>query len=53
MIKSIKYVDDIIVYSTEAELLEILIELNPDVRIIGSDWKGKPYTGYQLDIPLY
>ena len=53
MIKSIKYVDDIIVYSTEAELLEILIELNPDVRIIGSDWRGKPYTGYQLSIPMY
>jgi len=53
MIESIKYVDDIIEYNTEAELLEILKELQPDVRIIGTDWKGKKYTGCELPINMY
>tara|TARA_B100000676_G_scaffold159133_1_gene156812 strand:- start:157 stop:537 length:381 start_codon:yes stop_codon:yes gene_type:complete len=53
MIQSIKYVDDIIEYSTEAELLQILEILKPDVRIIGSDWRGKNYTGYLLPITIH
>lgn len=53
MIKSIKYVDDIIEYSTEKELHQILTLLNPDVRIIGSDWKNKKYTGCELPITMY
>tara|TARA_B110001469_G_scaffold71676_1_gene68126 strand:+ start:273 stop:737 length:465 start_codon:yes stop_codon:yes gene_type:complete len=53
MIESIKYVDDIIEYNTEVELLEILKELQPDVRIIGTDWKGKKYTGCELPINMY
>ena len=53
MIESIKYVDEVIEYSTEAELLEILKALKPDVRIIGTDWKGKPYTGHELPIEMH
>ena len=53
MINSIKYVDEVIEYSTEKELYELLQLLNPQVRIIGSDWKGKEYTGFDLDIEMY
>ena len=48
MVSSIKWVDEIALYNTEAELLALLKKLSPDVRIIGADWKGKPYTGYEL-----
>ena len=53
MINSIKYVDEVIKYETEADLLNILKELNPDVRILGSDWRGKEFTGYELPIDIY
>ena len=53
MINSIKYVDEVIKYNTEEELLNILKKLNPDVRIIGTDWKGKPYTGHELPTKMY
>ena len=53
MINSIKYVDEVIEYSTEKELYELLQLLDPQVRIIGSDWKGKEYTGFNLDIEMY
>ena len=52
-IKGCKYIDEIVEYTTEDELYELLLKINPDVRILGSDWEGKEYTGYNLDIPIY
>ena len=53
MIESIKYVDEVNIYKTENDLISLIQKLNPDIRIIGSDWKGKKITGNDLDIPLY
>lgn len=53
MISSIKYVDEVITYSTESQLLDIISYLNPDVRILGTDWKGKEYTGFHLPIDIH
>jgi len=47
-----KYVDEVVTYTTEAELIELLTTLAPDVRFIGEDWKGKQYTGIELPIPV-
>ncbi len=48
ILQGIKYVDEIFVYSTEKDLYERLQHLEFDIRILGSDWKGKKYTGYDL-----
>jgi glycerol-3-phosphate cytidylyltransferase len=48
-IKALRYVDEVITYDTEADLKRILEILCYDVRILGSDWKDKPFTGH--DIP--
>jgi glycerol-3-phosphate cytidylyltransferase len=53
MIHSNKFVDYVIDYATEDDLLNILKHLNPDVRVLGSDWEGKQYTGHELSIPVY
>ena len=53
MLKSIKYIDEIIPYETEAELYELLKALKPDVRIVGADHEGKPFTGDDLPIEVY
>ena len=52
-LEAVKYIDEIIVYETENDLHKLLFDLDPDVRILGSDWKRKPFTGYNLDIPIY
>ena len=44
ILQAIRYVSRIIPYKTEFDLEAILMELQPDVRIIGSDWKGKTIT---------
>lgn len=53
MVKSIKWVDEVICYDTEDDLYKLLASLDPDVRIIGADWKGREYTGYDLDIEIF
>ena len=52
-IKGCKYVNCIIKYSTEEDLLSILKKLKPNIRILGSDWEGKSYTGCNLNIPIH
>jgi glycerol-3-phosphate cytidylyltransferase len=48
ILEGIKYVDEIFIYSTETDLYNWLKNNRYDVRILGSDWEGKPYTGYDL-----
>ncbi len=37
-----KYIDKILTYDTEQDLLNLLKEFRPDVRFMGADWKDKP-----------
>jgi glycerol-3-phosphate cytidylyltransferase len=53
ILEAIKYVDEVIPYETEEDLLNLLIKIKPDVRIIGADWKGKQFTGWDLPIKVY
>ncbi len=53
ILESVRYVDEIHVYNSEEELYNLLVELKPDVRIIGADWEGKEYTGRELPIEMF
>ena len=50
---SIKFIDEVVYYNTESELLGLLSKIKPHVRILGSDYKGKKFTGDNLGIPVY
>ena len=52
-LKAIKYVDEIIPYQTEQDLLDILTIKNPDVRFLGEEYENKEFTGKWLPIDLY
>jgi glycerol-3-phosphate cytidylyltransferase len=52
-IEGCKYVDHVIPYSTEEDLFKLMRELRPDIRILGSDWKGKQFTGQELGFPIH
>ena len=43
-----KYIDQIIPYSTEKELEDILLTYKIDVRFIGEEYKQNEFTGKQL-----
>jgi glycerol-3-phosphate cytidylyltransferase len=53
LVESCKYIDQIIEYTTENDLLNILMNNNIDIRILGSDYINKSFTGNQLNIPIY
>ena len=40
-----KHVDEVIIYEREADILEILKTIDWDVRILGDEYKDKPFTG--------
>ena len=50
IVSSLKFVDEVIPYNTESDLIKVLKEINPDVRILGADHEGTEYTGHELPI---
>jgi len=53
ILKSIRHVDEVIHYNTEAELLAILENYDYDIRIIGSDYIDREFTGSKLKKTVY
>jgi glycerol-3-phosphate cytidylyltransferase len=47
-VRACRFVDEIVVYSTESELLELLCMLPIDVRILGSEYINSNFTGKHL-----
>lgn len=45
---ALRYVDEVKTYTTELDLIELIKEVNPDVRILGTDYVGKKITGEDL-----
>ena len=56
-LKAVKYVDEIIPYTTEKDIEDILEMYQIDVRILGEEYKDKDFTGKdicaRLGIDLY
>jgi D-beta-D-heptose 7-phosphate kinase/D-beta-D-heptose 1-phosphate adenosyltransferase len=54
-LKSLKFVDDVIVFNTDQELKNIIKMYSPDIMIKGSDYKGKEIIGaeYCKEIKFY
>jgi len=55
ILNGIKYIDEVVVYNTEKDLLKLLQEntLGIDVRILGIEYKDKPFTGHELPLEVY
>lgn len=49
-LKSCKFVDEIIPYDTEADLVNLLCVINPDIRFLSEEYKDKEFTGKNLPI---
>ena len=52
-LKACSYVDEIIPYATEKELLDILTSYHIDVRIIGEEYRDRQFTGHNLPMSVY
>ena len=47
-LQAISYVDEIIPYVTESDLLDIISMLPIDVRILGDEYRNKEFTGKEI-----
>ena len=52
-LSSVKYVDEIIPYETERELMTILQNKNIDMRILGDEYRNKVFTGCNLEMEYF
>ena len=50
---AVKYVDEVIPYSTEMELMTILQNNNIDIRILGDEYRNKVFTGCNLEMEYH
>lgn len=48
-----RYVDEVLEYNSEEELLNILRSRKIDVRFLGDDYRGRPITGQDLNIAIH
>jgi glycerol-3-phosphate cytidylyltransferase len=46
-LKACKYVDEVLVYATEKDLVDILLSYPINVRILGNEYEHKSFTGRQ------
>lgn len=53
MLLAIKYINAVETYTYESELYKLLEKHNPNIRFLGDDYKGRTYTGFELNIPIH
>jgi len=53
MLYELKSICDIFTYTYEEQLLDLLKLGEFNVRFLGDDYKGKPFTGDYLNIPIH
>ena len=49
-LSAVRFVDEIIVYELEIDVVDILLSLDWDVRIIGEEYRHEPFTGRDITL---
>lgn len=45
LLESIKYIDKVLVFNSKQELIDLVKQVDPNILVKGSDWKGKEIVG--------
>jgi glycerol-3-phosphate cytidylyltransferase len=53
ILQACKYVDEVVEYNSEEELLRLLTTKDIQIRFLGDDYKNRPITGQDLPIEIY
>tara|TARA_Y100001970_G_scaffold23041_2_gene26978 strand:- start:19177 stop:19593 length:417 start_codon:yes stop_codon:yes gene_type:complete len=51
-LRAVKFVDLIVIYDTELDLINLLKAIRPNLRVIGADYIDKSFTGDDLGIEV-
>lgn len=52
-LQACKYIDEVIPYTTEKELEDILLSYPIDVRILGEEYMKNEFTGHKIPMEFY
>ena len=52
-LQACKFVDEVVVYATEKDLEDVLRSYPIDVRILGEEYQGREFTGYNIPMEFY
>ena len=44
VLEAIRYIDRVYFFNSEEELEELILNINPEVMVVGSDWKNKRHS---------
>jgi D-beta-D-heptose 7-phosphate kinase/D-beta-D-heptose 1-phosphate adenosyltransferase len=47
VLQAIRYIDVVHIFNSKEELEDLIKTINPDIMVVGSDWKGKEVVGEQ------
>lgn len=47
-VASCKYVDEVIPFESEQDLIDMILTINPDIRFCGDEYKDTKHTGHDL-----
>ena len=53
ILTSLKQIDEIVPYKLESDLLNLIQNMNIDIRFLGDDYINKEFTGKNLNIPIH
>lgn len=45
---AVKYVDEVVIYTTEQDLCDLLLTLPIDIRILGDEYQSSDFTGREI-----
>lgn len=46
-LQACRYIDEVVVYATEKELVDIILSYPIDIRILGGEYEHKEFTGHE------
>ena len=52
-LSAVKYVDEVIPYRTESELIEIILTYPVDVRVLGGEYRDAKFDGRDIDMKFH
>jgi glycerol-3-phosphate cytidylyltransferase len=53
ILRSIRYIDDVVVYGSENELNRIMNTLDYDIRILGEEYKNTQFNGIEANKEIF
>ena len=53
ILESIKYIDKVVIFNNDDELIKLVKYCSPYVMVVGSDWKGKKIIGSEYAKEVY